>query len=39
MPNGLVAGLRKFFARLAHVYESGPDAVLVYSKNSLTQLR
>ena len=29
--------MRKFFARLA--YEFGPYAVLVYSKNLLTQLR
>jgi hypothetical protein len=31
--------MRKFFARLGHVYEFGPYAVLVYSKNLLTQLR
>jgi hypothetical protein len=31
--------MRKFFARLAHVYEFGPYAVLAYSKNLLTQLR
>jgi hypothetical protein len=36
---GIVVGMRKFFARLAYVYEFGPYAVLVYSKNLLTQLR